>query len=403
MSITIESKDLVNIDCLDESLKVTADNLDVCSSMLVREHKSTIIFLHQWLLQEREHAHSNIEMTPNNLHDNLLLLAIAINCLSRHRVGYCGIHIDKNFTRRELVLVKHIVSLSSDLCRFVIGRDSYTRCPFNIANETRRAMREIKRMYTCGPGYCYRSEVIEKDEDIIDRLSQEISYDDVHSLMLKQDYKYIITFLRCWFDQEYYDKDHPRTYSTYEMIVDFDNFILLANLINHKDASITNRFDQFIEQQPSTHRERILGETILNISKHIDPICDKTSFYDPPMTTIELERIRATINNKDNHQAQKSSLRSNIPKRIKTMVWDQYVGADVVNTKCFCCNVSVIRIIDFACGHIQSVACGGKDTIENLRPICHACNSSMGTSNMIEFMIKYGLNPTSPLINQTIT
>ena len=34
---------------------------------------------------------------------------------------------------------------------------------------------------------------------------------------------------------------------------------------------------------------------------------------------------------------------------------------------------------------------GGTHEINNLRPICFACNHSMGTENMIEFVVKYGL------------
>ena len=90
--------------------------------------------------------------------------------------------------------------------------------------------------------------------------------------------------------------------------------------------------------------------------------------------------------------------RKQIPKHIRTLVWNKYVGEDVVHTKCFCCDVTSIRITCFDCGHVKSVAHGGQDTIENLRPVCSQCNLSMGTRDMREFMKTHGLNPDSPLL-----
>jgi hypothetical protein len=84
--------------------------------------------------------------------------------------------------------------------------------------------------------------------------------------------------------------------------------------------------------------------------------------------------------------------RDPIPKAIKMLVWNKYIGEEYGKGKCFCCNVTEIRQMSFHCGHILSVADGGGTTIDNLRPICQSCNSSMGTTNMIEFMKKHGLN-----------
>ena len=94
----------------------------------------------------------------------------------------------------------------------------------------------------------------------------------------------------------------------------------------------------------------------------------------------------------------KSTKRKQISKQIKILVWNKYVGEDIIKVKCLCCNSKTIRNTDFVCGHIQSVATGGSNDIDNLRPICAECNSSMGTQNMREFMIEYGLNLSSPLL-----
>ncbi len=72
-----------------------------------------------------------------------------------------------------------------------------------------------------------------------------------------------------------------------------------------------------------------------------------------------------------------------IPKRIKTMTWDMFIGLNIGKTKCVCCNQNEITQSDFHCGHVVSQA--------NLRPICSQCNLSMGKKNMIQWMNEHNL------------
>ena len=78
-----------------------------------------------------------------------------------------------------------------------------------------------------------------------------------------------------------------------------------------------------------------------------------------------------------------------IPKALKKLVWDTWVGANIGCTKCLCCNHEEIRQIEFHCGHIKSESSGGETSVENLRPICAQCNLSMGSMDMNEFKNKY--------------
>jgi 5-methylcytosine-specific restriction endonuclease McrA len=59
--------------------------------------------------------------------------------------------------------------------------------------------------------------------------------------------------------------------------------------------------------------------------------------------------------------------------------------------KCFCCKKITIKIIDFEAGHVLSEFNGGSNEINNFRPICRNCNSSMGTMHMEDYIKKYGL------------
>ena len=42
--------------------------------------------------------------------------------------------------------------------------------------------------------------------------------------------------------------------------------------------------------------------------------------------------------------------------------------------------------MSFNCGHIIAEVNGGETNVSNLRPICQNCNSSMGITNMDDFM-----------------
>lgn len=78
-----------------------------------------------------------------------------------------------------------------------------------------------------------------------------------------------------------------------------------------------------------------------------------------------------------------------IPKALKKMVWDKYIGSKVGTAKCMCCKHQEIRQIEFHCGHVIAEAMNGKTSVENLRPICAQCNLSMGKMNMNEFINNY--------------
>jgi hypothetical protein len=82
--------------------------------------------------------------------------------------------------------------------------------------------------------------------------------------------------------------------------------------------------------------------------------------------------------------------RKHIPKKVRDDVWNRYIGDNIAQHRCLCCKQTVIKMTEFHVGHVKSVRDGGDDSVSNLRPICAACNLSMGTQNMIEFCIQYG-------------
>jgi hypothetical protein len=98
--------------------------------------------------------------------------------------------------------------------------------------------------------------------------------------------------------------------------------------------------------------------------------------------------------------------KKSIPKVMKDLCWSKYVGDTVGKTRCACCETNDIKMNDFQCGHVIAEANGGKTTIDNLRPICKACNVSMGIENLNEFKIRCGFgkvaaSPTPAVLPQS--
>jgi len=78
-----------------------------------------------------------------------------------------------------------------------------------------------------------------------------------------------------------------------------------------------------------------------------------------------------------------------IPKTVRNAVWARYFPNSLSGV-CQCCKIEGITYGNFHAGHVISEHNGGGLKVDNLRPVCPLCNSSMGTQNMDEFIAKYG-------------
>jgi len=86
--------------------------------------------------------------------------------------------------------------------------------------------------------------------------------------------------------------------------------------------------------------------------------------------------------------------RKSVPKIIKDLTWQRWIGDDIAKAKCLCCGVNEIKMNSFHCGHVISEADGGPTTVDNLRPVCATCNLSMRTQNMEKFKGQHSLGVT---------
>jgi len=83
--------------------------------------------------------------------------------------------------------------------------------------------------------------------------------------------------------------------------------------------------------------------------------------------------------------------KKSIPKILKDLTWQRWIGDDIAKAKCLCCGINEIKMNSFHCGHVISEALGGSTTVDNLRPVCATCNLSMRTQNMEKFKGQHGL------------
>ena len=69
---------------------------------------------------------------------------------------------------------------------------------------------------------------------------------------------------------------------------------------------------------------------------------------------------------------------------------NRHVGEEIGKAKCLCYKLTDITQLSFSCGHIIPESKGGKLILDNLKPICQSCNSSMGTNNMHDYITYFG-------------
>jgi hypothetical protein len=127
----------------------------------------------------------------------------------------------------------------------------------------------------------------------------------------------------------------------------------------------------------------------LDVKKIIIFLCSK--YIDEIIKLNNMVYIPDIKHNSLNKSLNPKPRKKNIPVALKRKVWAKWIGEEIGKTKCLCCKLTEITQLNFSCGHVVAEANGGTLTIENLRPICTSCNSSMGTQNFNDFINTYGL------------
>lgn len=126
-------------------------------------------------------------------------------------------------------------------------------------------------------------------------------------------------------------------------------------------------------------------------------VCDKECQVDmtPTLSSVTSQTDPSLVVEGRSTRLRSLYKKKRIPAAIKRLVWNIYVGETIGKTKCMCCNWTDITQSSFHCGHVIAESRGGQITVDNLRPICQNCNSSMGSENMMDFIDRYRIRLTT--------
>jgi 5-methylcytosine-specific restriction endonuclease McrA len=143
---------------------------------------------------------------------------------------------------------------------------------------------------------------------------------------------------------------------------------------------------RLLEEKALQEEKRLLEEKALQEEKRLQ---EEKALQDIKEKKAKDEETLKLKEEEDKREAKKK--KQSIPKNVRVIVWNHYIGEDIIKHKCLCCKKVTISNTNFEVGHVLSEKCGGTHEINNLRPICFSCNHSMGSENMIDFVVKFGL------------
>lgn len=192
----------------------------------------------------------------------------------------------------------------------------------------------------------------------------------------------------------------------------------VTNMFKEYANAIINIFDEKNKDKFKCDSCSKIYETYTGLKKHVlknncnevrESICDRIKRKYKINEIKQEEQIemkqekKLEINQKkllNNQLKQKPKYKkASIPHALKRSVWNYWIGERIGLNECLCCEITLISQMTFHCGHIISEANGGNLEVNNLKPICQSCNSSMGTQNMNNFKQKYGLGNKKALTN----
>jgi len=143
---------------------------------------------------------------------------------------------------------------------------------------------------------------------------------------------------------------------------------------------------RLLEEKALQEEKRLLEEKALQEEKRLQ---EEKALQEIKEKKAKDEETLKLKEEEDKREAKKK--KQSIPKNVRVIVWNHYIGEDIIKHKCLCCKKVTISNTNFEVGHVLSEKCGGTHEINNLRPICFSCNHSMGSENMIDFVVKFGL------------
>lgn len=166
------------------------------------------------------------------------------------------------------------------------------------------------------------------------------------------------------------------------------DMLIIKDIIISKYVEILHKFNEH-EKVKNLKNKNIKNKNIKN-KKTIDETKEKTI----DETKKKINKSEELINDSEDKSIKKikeKNKKKSIPLTLKRNVWNKHIGESIGKSLCLCCKLTEITQLNFSCGHIISEFNGGELKLNNLKPICSSCNSSMGSKNMNDFINEFGL------------
>ena len=165
-------------------------------------------------------------------------------------------------------------------------------------------------------------------------------------------------------------------------------FICEETLINCSEVLYKTVIDYNLKLKSRDKSSFKVTDNIYNKAKQTDLYLGLFQHQDEDYGYLWAKNIVEDITGRTIKKSSTSS-KKKIPKKIKNDSWDKYIGKQFGESRCLCCTHSIICQKEFTAGHVRSEFNGGKITVNNIIPICSACNLSMATQNMDEYIKEY--------------
>ena len=167
-----------------------------------------------------------------------------------------------------------------------------------------------------------------------------------------------------------------------------EDIIEFNNLVSKYQVNYSNYIDLF---QIISLLYNINNDSILEIILFYEKLLKKYEKYDKLKNKLSSKKDESKKDESKKDEKKVKKPKEKIPVSVKNTLWSLHFP-NVLEGKCKCCQTETITRNNFDCGHIISEKNGGYIKLENLKPICRSCNSSMGVMNMNEYMKKYGFD-----------
>lgn len=170
----------------------------------------------------------------------------------------------------------------------------------------------------------------------------------------------------------------PNVNHQYRVVAEADDTQLFQHVIALLDHAKLLRFIPAIIEA----EEVLSEETVEEISS--EEVLSESSSEEETAEEVLSESSSADDLSEELPPKKAPSRKVSIPAKVRQLTWRKYIGSSM-DGACWCCG-DPIAFENWHAGHVLAAVKGGKNSVQNLRPLCASCNLSMHDTHMADFI-----------------